>query len=104
MPIATYKDLCIDAVDPAVMARFWQATLGLKADPDGAGRVTHLTGPTEQHGVDDEEGEHPTVLRGGRRPRRVVVEAQIPPEPGDCEIVGHRATLGTRSREPRVGR
>ena len=51
MPIATYKDLCIDAVDPAVMARFWQATLGLKADPDGAGRVTHLTGPTEQHGA-----------------------------------------------------
>ena len=63
-----------------------------------------LAGPTEQHGVDDEEGEHPAVLRGGRRPRRVVVEAQIPPEPGDCEIVGHRATLGTRSREPRVGR
>jgi hypothetical protein len=51
MSIATYKDLCIDAVDPSVMAAFWQATLGLAADPDGVGRVTHLTGPTEQHGV-----------------------------------------------------
>jgi Glyoxalase-like domain len=51
MALATYKDLCIDAVDPAVMAPFWQATLGLEADPDGVGRVTHLTGPTEQHGV-----------------------------------------------------
>ena len=51
MPISTYKDLCIDAVDPTVMATFWQATLGLDAAPDVVGRATHLPGPTEQHGA-----------------------------------------------------
>ena len=48
--IATYKDLCIDAVDPAVMGRFWAGALqlDLEVDEDGDAR---LVGPTPQHTV-----------------------------------------------------
>jgi len=50
MPIAAYKDLCIDAVDDALMGRFWSAALGLQRDehPDGS---WSLSGPTPEHGV-----------------------------------------------------
>ena len=33
----SFKDLCIDATDPEVQARFWAATLGLRAEPAGSG-------------------------------------------------------------------
>ncbi|MCW2791062.1 MAG: hypothetical protein JWO76_160 [Nocardioides sp.] len=45
MSLARFKDLCVDVVDPAVMAPFWAATLGLTPDPDDRdGSVTRLTG------------------------------------------------------------
>ena len=31
----SFKDLCIDATDPEVQARFWAAALGLRAEPTG---------------------------------------------------------------------
>src|SRR3954462_506558 len=50
MAIATYKDLCIDAVDPAAMGRFWAGALqlDLQLTDDGAAR---LDGPEPRHGV-----------------------------------------------------
>ncbi len=32
MPIAVYKDLCLDAVDPELLMRFWGEVLGLRAE------------------------------------------------------------------------
>src|SRR5215203_1617366 len=32
----SFKDLCIDAVNPEVLATFWAAALGLRAEPSGA--------------------------------------------------------------------
>ena len=44
MPLVTFKDLCIDAVDPHAVAPFWARTLGLEAEllDDGDAR---LSGP-----------------------------------------------------------
>jgi hypothetical protein len=50
MSAATYKDLCIDAVDAPRLARFWAEVLGREVDRDG-GDLTKLTGPTERHTV-----------------------------------------------------
>ncbi len=50
MPIARFKDLCIDASDPARLGRFWAAVAGREwvAKDDGDGL---LTGPTRQHSI-----------------------------------------------------
>src|SRR3954468_18653721 len=50
MAIATYKDLCIDAVDPAAMGRFWAGALqlDLQLTDDGGAR---LVGPEPRHTV-----------------------------------------------------
>jgi hypothetical protein len=50
MAIATWKDLCIDAVDATVLGRFWAGTLGLEFEalPDGDVR---LSGPTPGHTI-----------------------------------------------------
>jgi catechol 2,3-dioxygenase-like lactoylglutathione lyase family enzyme len=50
MPIARYKDLCIDANDPTLLGTFWAEALGLEYEP-GAGEVSKLRGPTPQHTV-----------------------------------------------------
>lgn len=50
MVIATYKDLCIDAVDAALLGRFWAGALGLKMEVLADGDV-RLTGPTPGHTV-----------------------------------------------------
>jgi hypothetical protein len=50
MAIATYRDLCIDAVDDAAMQHFWAETLGLEPVPDDGGTLD-LVGPTPQHRV-----------------------------------------------------
>jgi hypothetical protein len=50
MAIATYKDLCIDAVDPAAMGRFWAGALQLDLRVDDNGGA-HLVGPTPRHTV-----------------------------------------------------
>ena len=31
----SFKDLCIDAVNPEVLATFWASALGLRAEPRG---------------------------------------------------------------------
>jgi hypothetical protein len=49
MAIALFKDLCLDAGDPARLGAFWAAALGRAwAAQDGDGR---LTGPTPQHTI-----------------------------------------------------
>jgi Glyoxalase-like domain len=50
MAIARFKDLCLDAGDPARLGMFWGAVLdrGWAAKDDGAGL---LTGPTPQHTI-----------------------------------------------------
>jgi hypothetical protein len=50
VPIATWKDLCVDVVDPEVMGPFWAETLGLEPQPLDDGDVL-LQGPTPQHRV-----------------------------------------------------
>ncbi|HLL07228.1 MAG TPA: VOC family protein [Nocardioidaceae bacterium] len=50
MPIARFKDLCIDANDPALLGQFWSSALGLAYVSDDDGDC-HLTGPTPQHTV-----------------------------------------------------
>jgi hypothetical protein len=50
MAIATYKDLCIDAVDAAAMARFWARALRLDVETGDDGDV-RLVGPTPRHTV-----------------------------------------------------
>ncbi len=50
MTIARFKDLCIDATDPAVLGPFWAAVLGLTAEPLDGGNV-RLTGSTPQQTV-----------------------------------------------------
>ncbi len=41
MPLAIYKDLCLDVTDPAAMAQFWAPALQLRAEnlPDGDVRL-----------------------------------------------------------------
>jgi hypothetical protein len=48
--IATFKDLCIDAVDPIALGDFWAPTLGLQLTRLDDGDV-RLDGPTPQHAV-----------------------------------------------------
>ncbi len=50
MAIATYKDLCIDAVDARRMAAFWAPLLQLEIEELEDGDV-RLTGPTPAHTV-----------------------------------------------------
>lgn len=50
MPLATYKDLCIDAVDPQRLGAFWAGALRLDLEQLDDGDVK-LVGPTPQHTV-----------------------------------------------------
>jgi Glyoxalase-like domain len=43
----SFKDLCIDATDPEVLARFWAAALGLRAE--SAGGDFRLVGEAPEH-------------------------------------------------------
>jgi hypothetical protein len=49
MPIARYKDFCVDGNDPALLGQFWADALGLRYEPARNG--ARLTGPTPQHSV-----------------------------------------------------
>jgi hypothetical protein len=49
-PLAAYKDLCIDAVDPGRLGAFWAGALGLRVEPLD-GRDVRLAGPTPEHTV-----------------------------------------------------
>ncbi|QWZ07616.1 hypothetical protein KRR39_19675 [Nocardioides panacis] len=50
MPLATFKDLCLDARDPVLLGRFWAGALGLELHRQEGGD-TYLTGPTPQHTI-----------------------------------------------------
>ena len=49
-PIARFKDLCIDTVDPVVSAGFWSRVLDFTPQPT-AENANRLTGPTPGHTV-----------------------------------------------------
>ncbi len=48
MAIATFKDLCLDATDPALLGGFWSRVLDLELHHQDDGDV-YLTGPTKAH-------------------------------------------------------
>ncbi len=50
MVLATYKDLCIDAVDPRLLGEFWGATLDRRLETREDGMVV-LRGATPRHTV-----------------------------------------------------
>jgi len=50
VPLATYKDLCIDATDARRAAAFWAGVLGLDVHLHDDGDA-HLSGPTPAHTV-----------------------------------------------------
>src|SRR5262249_50575682 len=50
MPVATFKDLVIDATDATVIGRFWADALGLELHLHDDGDA-HLTGPTKAHTI-----------------------------------------------------
>ncbi len=50
MPIAQFKDLCIDASDSARLGPFWAAVLGREWEAKGDGDGL-LTGPTRNHTI-----------------------------------------------------
>ncbi len=51
MPLATFKDLCLDVNDQTVEIEFWGRVLGLDVVPDDSGGGFHLAGPTPGHTV-----------------------------------------------------
>jgi len=50
MALARFKDLCLDATDPARAGEFWGQALGLSWQPDEDGEGL-LRGPTPQHKI-----------------------------------------------------
>lgn len=50
MPLARFKDLCLDAADAVLLGRFWADVLDLEMERREDG-VVLLTGPTPQHAV-----------------------------------------------------
>jgi hypothetical protein len=62
MALATFKDLCIDAVDVSRLAAFWGAVLGLEAKTLEDGDVL-LTGPTRQHAIWINEVPEPVTVK-----------------------------------------
>ncbi len=50
MALARFKDLCMDATDPARLGEFWAEVLGRSWEPDGDGEGL-LRGPTDRHTI-----------------------------------------------------
>ncbi len=50
-PLAAYRDLCVDAVDAQVLARFWGEVLGLRVSPPREDGVVALLGATPRQTV-----------------------------------------------------
>jgi catechol 2,3-dioxygenase-like lactoylglutathione lyase family enzyme len=50
MAIATFKDLCLDATDPALLGGFWARVLDLELHHQDSGDA-YLTGPTKAHTI-----------------------------------------------------
>ena len=51
MALATFKDLCVDAVDPDRLAPFWARALGRTVGERRDDGLTQLVGPTPRHTV-----------------------------------------------------
>lgn len=51
MSAATFKDLCIDAVDAPRLGRFWSDVLGLELRRRERDGMTQLVGPSDRHTV-----------------------------------------------------
>ena len=52
MALARFKDLCMDATDPARLGEFWAKVLGRSWEPDGDGDGEGLLrGPTDRHAI-----------------------------------------------------
>ena len=51
MALATFKDLCVDAVDPDRPAPFWARALGRTVGERRDDGLTRLVGPTPRHTV-----------------------------------------------------
>jgi hypothetical protein len=51
MTLVSFKDLCLDVVDPEVMATFWADALGLTRNPEERVGVVELVGPDPHHTV-----------------------------------------------------
>jgi hypothetical protein len=62
----SFKDLCIDAADPEVLARFWASALGLRAEPAGS-----------DFRLVDEVPEHTLWVNKVPEPRRVKQRVHI---------------------------
>jgi len=62
MAIATYKDLCIHAVDAAALGRFWAGALQLDLQLDDDGGAS-LVGPTPRHTVWINEVPEPVTVK-----------------------------------------
>jgi hypothetical protein len=62
----SFKDLCIDAADPEVQARFWAAALGLRVEPTGS-----------DFRLVDEVPEHTLWVNKVPEPRRVKQRVHI---------------------------
>jgi catechol 2,3-dioxygenase-like lactoylglutathione lyase family enzyme len=61
MAMATWQDLCIDAVDVAAQADFWAAVTGLRREGDLD--HTHLVGPAPAHTIWVNEVDRPHVVK-----------------------------------------
>jgi hypothetical protein len=93
MAIATYDSLCIDAVDAAVLGRFWAAALDLELEvlDDGDAK---LTGPTKAHDVWVNRVPEPLTVK-----QRVHLDIRAE-SPDDIEALG--ATVVDRDSFPWV--
>src|SRR3954468_18868229 len=60
--IARFKDLCLDANDPALLGPFWAGVLDRTWEPDEAG-VDRLTGPTPQHTISINQAPEPKPVK-----------------------------------------
>ena len=64
----SFKDLCIDATDPEVQARFWAAALGLRAELSGGD--FRLVDEVPEHTLWVNKVPEPRTRETARTPRR----------------------------------
>ncbi|MCY7395684.1 MAG: hypothetical protein LH468_05905 [Nocardioides sp.] len=91
--IATWKDLCLDALDRVVMARFWAAATGLEVN--ASERHVSLDGPTPGHRVWVNQ-----VDRGRSAKNRVHLDVYAA---SLDDLVGLGATVLSRAEETGFG-
>jgi hypothetical protein len=91
MALATFQDLCIDAVDAALVGRFWAGALGLQLELHDDGDAK-LTGPTSAHTVWVNSVPEPVTAK-----QRVHLDIRAD-SPEDVEALG--ATVADRDTFP----